>query len=340
MSTDDENRRKLTTANRSLLLDSMLRKPRGKGPIRGFGMAPKKTKQYEKALNAARQVREVLLVKSAWFPVSEEAVSLANAVSEVKGLFSRVVKEDQWDWAIIAAVFGFPAREECGDIIQHLVLLRRALLSGEKDEIITSIKALTYTNAATYLGYFTGELDPPKGPRGSGQIYILSNRAKPDHLKIGKTTIQPVIRATQINSATGVYDPFGLRWAVRVWDVADAERLIHRELREFRMTEKREFFHLNFHDAKRCIWSLLDRMDLILREEGIIERIRITKSFDISGSVIRDDGERFKFSNLKTVPYGRPLPANLAVAQRVSFEFFDCPRGRFAVHLRYRTKCD
>ena len=331
MSTDDENRRKLITAIRSPLLESMLRKPRGKGPIRGFGIAPQKTEEYEEAINAAYRVREALLMKSA------SNSSLADALSKVKGLFSRVVEENQWDWAIIAAVFGFPAREECRDIIQHITALRQALISNEKDEIMKLINALTYTNAATYLACFIGELDPPKGPYGSGQIYILSNRAKPDHLKIGKTTIQPVIRATQINSATGVYDPFGLRWAVRVRDVADAERLIHRELREFRMTAKREFFHLNFQDAKRYIWSLLDSIDLILREEGTIEKIRVTKSADIYGSLTRDDGEKFVFTNRKTVLYGRPLPANLAVAQRVSFEFFDCHKGRFAIHLRCRT---
>jgi hypothetical protein len=332
MSTDETNPRRQTSAIRSPLLEPMLRKPRGKGPSRGFGIAPQKTEAYEQALDAAQQVREVLLMRC------ELRSLLADHLSTVKGLFSRVVNENQWDWAIIAAVFGFPTREECIEIIQRLMELRQALMSNQKNEIINSIKALEYTKAATYLGYFIGELDPPERPYGSGQIYILSTRAKPDHLKIGKTTIQPVIRATQINSATGVYDPFGLRWAVRVSDVTKAENLIHTELREFRMTERREFFQLSFQVAKRRIWSLLDRMDLILREEGTIEEIILKNFPKIQGVIVQDNGKKFRFYNQEFYPHGRPLPASLVASQKVSFEFFDCRFGRFAINLRVQTK--
>ena len=50
-----------------------------------------------------------------------------EAVSEVKGLFNRVVKQDQWDWFAVFQQLGCLGRKKCRAIVYSLTDLRNAI---------------------------------------------------------------------------------------------------------------------------------------------------------------------------------------------------------------------
>jgi len=86
-----------------------------------------------------------------------------------------------------------------------------------------------------------------------GYIYILSERSQPDLLKIGMTTRSVEERVKEINGATGVAVPFGVRAVWRVHDPKRAESDLHALLHEFRLRNDREFFRMRFNDALDAI---------------------------------------------------------------------------------------
>ncbi|MDT9698780.1 GIY-YIG nuclease family protein [Streptomyces sp. P17] len=97
------------------------------------------------------------------------------------------------------------------------------------------------------VGGVTAPLD------GRGFVCVLSTRETPEMLKIGYTNRDPLTRAKEINSATGVIIPWGVRGA---WTAAHAHRAeaeIHALLADYRVRKDREFFHRPFAEAARII---------------------------------------------------------------------------------------
>jgi hypothetical protein len=91
--------------------------------------------------------------------------------------------------------------------------------------------------------------------RGDGNqwIYILSNPTIPDTLKIGYTNLSPELRAKQISSSTGVVVPFKVEWAFRCFDGNLMENEVHTALKEYRISNQREFFQVDLEEAKNII---------------------------------------------------------------------------------------
>ena len=91
--------------------------------------------------------------------------------------------------------------------------------------------------------------------RGDGNqwIYILSNPTIPDALKIGYTNLSPELRAKQISSSTGVVVPFKVEWAFRCFDGSLMENEVHIALKEYRISNQREFFQVDLEEAKNII---------------------------------------------------------------------------------------
>ena len=91
--------------------------------------------------------------------------------------------------------------------------------------------------------------------RGDGNqwIYILSNPTIPDTLKIGYTNLSPELRAKQISSSTGVVVPFKVEWAFRCFDGNLMENEVHTALKEYRISNQREFFQVDLEEAKNVI---------------------------------------------------------------------------------------
>ncbi len=80
------------------------------------------------------------------------------------------------------------------------------------------------------------------GPN-KGYIYVMRSASdRGDVYKIGLTQRLPEVRASEVSRGTGVPTSY---LVVEDWEVADcvlAERIIHQELKDYRINEKREFF--------------------------------------------------------------------------------------------------
>jgi hypothetical protein len=222
----------------------------------GFGLAPPKPETHARRCAAARGVLE-------WLDVPEKGtVELAEQLSEVKGLFNRVVRQDQWDWFTVARQLGYPSCRISRVMADTLYDARRRSGRAEGDQI--EREQLRRLPTRRCLRIFLGELKIGDEP-GAGWIYILSTREVPDLLKIGMTTRTVETRASEINSATGVSIPFGVRHCWRVAGPAAVERLVHDRLAESRLRNDREFFRIDYFEAKRTIQASLDAHGCELR---------------------------------------------------------------------------
>jgi len=65
-------------------------------------------------------------------------------------------------------------------------------------------------------------------------------------------------RVKEINAATGVIVPYGVRSSWRVGDTGKAESEIHALLVEYRVRDDREFFEIPFPQAFRLINNYLN----------------------------------------------------------------------------------
>lgn len=76
----------------------------------------------------------------------------------------------------------------------------------------------------------------------SGYVYLLGNECMRGIYKIGSTERSPYTRAEQLSQNTATPWPFHVISFVKVDDRFDAEWLIHQQLSDFRVNERREFF--------------------------------------------------------------------------------------------------
>lgn len=218
----------------------------------GFGNAPLKPEHYQKTVNAIGIVVELIA------DVPDVATTCQlDAISHVKGQFTRVVKQDQWDWCTVWLLLGRPSRAPARAISSGLAVFRCALVAGDRDAAMAAADSLRATAMHAYLDNFlVGEertLEP-----GGGHIYILSTRSQPNLLKIGVTERSVEQRVREINSATGVAIPFGIRAVWRVRDAGSVERDIHRLLAEYRVRSDREFFEMDFRLALQLVNDYLN----------------------------------------------------------------------------------
>lgn len=84
-------------------------------------------------------------------------------------------------------------------------------------------------------------------------VYIFSNPAIPNMLKIGYTRLTPDERAKQLSSATGVAMPYKVEWAFHCFNGEALEREVHNSLEGYRVSNNREFFLLPLEEAKTVI---------------------------------------------------------------------------------------
>ena len=211
-------------------------------------MAPEKTQTIQKRLFSIKYV--INLVDS---NMIREKFTL-DALSEVKGMFMRVVRQDQWDWFIVFERFGRPSKVICKKIAVQLKLIRdiinkKSLLNLQKEiDKIIDMKVVNYLNV--YIKNDSSKLKTP-------QIYILSTRDQPEILKIGFTTRSVVERVHEINSSTGVLVPYGVRAAWRIKNAEKIEKEIHDLFSYFRIRADREFFKINYDLAFKMINTFL-----------------------------------------------------------------------------------
>lgn len=81
---------------------------------------------------------------------------------------------------------------------------------GDNVSLVAAKAKLMRLPVARCLSVFLGQAHIVDEP-GCGWIYILSTRELPDLLKIGMTTRRIELRVQEINGATEVAIPFGVR---------------------------------------------------------------------------------------------------------------------------------
>lgn len=227
----------------------------------GFGMSPPKPAVHKRRCAAAECTLRALEPKST---VRTADPLVIESLSVVKGLFNRIVREDQWDWFTVASQLGYPSRRISRVIAQELSHLRSAIKLGHKttyEAAKTNLRRLPTRRCLSVLLGTAKVADEP----GAGWIYILSTREMRNLLKVGMTTRSVQERVKEINAATGVAIPFGVRRCWRVSDPALAERLVHDALREHRLREDREFFQVSFHYAGKVVDSVISKSSQEIR---------------------------------------------------------------------------
>jgi len=226
----------------------------------GFGLAPPKSKTQRARVKAAHEVLGLLENPASGSVKAGELDSL----SAVKGLFNRVVRQDQWDWFTVARHLGYPSAGISKVIAEQLSALRIARRNGDTHAGLEAWSALRRLPTQKCLEIFIGRL-AITDENGAGWVYILSAREFPSLLKIGMTTRSVEDRAREINSATGVPIPFGVRSCWRVKDPQAAERLVHSSLLVYRIRGDREFFKIDFFKARDMITNVLSSASLEIR---------------------------------------------------------------------------
>ena len=214
----------------------------------GFGMAPIKP-----ATQAARTAAAVGLLEFVRGDLAPRGrlEEITGWLSETKGLFSRAHRQDQWDWFTVWQALGRPGRRRAADCATALGELRRALVDGDRDRATAAARGFTTAGGPECLRSFLDGGRPPG--EGLGYLYVLSTRESRELLKIGYTERGVEERVGEINGATGVPVPYGVR---AVWVVRDARRLegqVHALLAQWRVRPDREFFAMDYRDAAKLI---------------------------------------------------------------------------------------
>ena len=101
----------------------------------------------------------------------------------------------------------------------------------------------------------------------AGFIYIMSNSAFPNLIKIGKSKKDPTIDRVHELNQTGVPEPFKVEYYAFVEDEDYIERAVHEELASQRPNKSREFFSVKVHDAIRTVRDLAKQQSALKYEQ-------------------------------------------------------------------------
>lgn len=84
-------------------------------------------------------------------------------------------------------------------------------------------------------------------------VYILTNLAMPDMIKIGKTSTSVEQRIGELNRHSGVPLPFTCYYAAEVADADLVEKRMHEAFGDHRVRPQREFFYLSPNRAQAAL---------------------------------------------------------------------------------------
>jgi len=230
----------------------------------GFGMAPissRMQRRYDAAVQTALDLFDG--------NIEPQRVPLDD-LSELKGMFNRCLRQDQWDWFSVFTEFGEPPHKHMRQIVNNLQTLRRSLIANDHEAVESAKQRLIDNNLLQYLDNYQTDLNSRSGSDDAGWVYILSTREQPTILKIGMTRRSVSQRVKEINSATGVLIPFSARRVFRVKHAADAEREIFALLSQYRIRPDREFFEIPFARAASLIDEYLAESRMRQRQRGKI----------------------------------------------------------------------
>ena len=222
----------------------------------GFGFAPQKKDTLRKRISDIKTLLDFMQKKPLFL-----CYSVCEVISDVKGLFNRIRRQDQWDWFTVYMYFDYPSIGFCFHTVNDLANLRSAVIQKDVNTCESIIDVLMKTGFTKYLNNYLSF--SPNREEDCEYIYILSRREEKELLKIGMTTRNIEKRIKEINSATGIVYPLSPRAVWRVKDGKTSERLIHEALQEFRLRNDREFFLLPFGEACKKIEYILNTNNML-----------------------------------------------------------------------------
>ncbi len=127
-----------------------------------------------------------------------------------------------------------------------------------------------------------------------GIVYILTNQAHPDYIKIGKTSnLEQRLKSLD---TTGVPLPFECYYAIEVDDMSRVEKLLHQSFDKYRVRNNREFFELLPENAKSAL-KLTNGKDVTPKDD-IVETIDDQKALNKA----RNQRKRFSFNLINIQP--------------------------------------
>jgi hypothetical protein len=235
----------------------------------GFGMAPPKPAPQRERILACRYV--IALLQRVEMPQVD--VEVLDQLSVVKGMFNRIAREDQWDWFTVSGQLGYPSNNLARVIAYQIAEIRSSIRDQNNMNYKVALTTLLRLPVRECLSVFLGLMSITDEPN-AGWIYILSTRELNDLLKIGVTTRTVEKRVHEINGATGVAIPFGVRRCWRVLEPRRAEKQVHEALRSHRLRGDREFFKMDFILAAKIVQEAIREAGLEIRTLNALASLR------------------------------------------------------------------
>lgn len=216
----------------------------------GFGMAP--IKPSTNIINR-KALSNVSNFVSGTNPIN--VLTILDDISIAKGLFNRIIKQNQWDWFTVNMYFDFPSGNDLKMIVSNLASLRNAIIKHDDPAGERALQQLASAHIVLYCNnYLSFDINKETAAQ---YVYILSRREEKEILKIGMTTRNIQKRVNEINSATGVLYPLSARKVYKVKDCHRVEKDIHSLLQKYRIRADREFFNLEYKLACTIIEEYL-----------------------------------------------------------------------------------
>lgn len=165
-----------------------------------------------------------------------------------------------------------------------------------------------------------------------GFVYVLSNPAMPNILKIGFTDVDVFERCKELSRSTGVPTPFEVDAYFVSQDARSLEQQFHTYFDEQRFDKNREFFSLTIHQLLDNISEHFDLKPGYLRSA-----LRIKKSTDgPSAAETRNEAQRSPFARASKNPSARSHKG--PNYQKPPYETI-CPQCRSRYYNEWIERC-
>ena len=134
-------------------------------------------------------------------------------------------------------------------------------------------------------------------------VYVLTNPAMPNLVKIGKTTQSDIsVRLSQLYS-TGVPLPFSCVYAAEVEDCTKAEKALHIAFGPYQINPKREFFQI---DPEQAIAILK-----LLEKKNVSQEVNNDLNSDVSDAEMKSAKNATRRPNMNFDEMGIPIGSEL-----------------------------
>lgn len=291
-------------------------------------MAPISTTMCERYDLAVQSVGDYILEN-----ITLDSLTPDN-VSELKGMFNRCVKEDQWDWFSVHVELGNPSKRDMRGIVNGLKNLRTNILEKDdtsaKETVQQLIKSGLLNCLLTYQGEYAHSEEEEK--KGQGWLYVLSTRESPNILKIGMTTRSVSQRVKEINSATGILHPLSARAVYRVRNASAAEADIFQVLASYRIRQDREFFEISFFQATKAIREYINRENISSMQSGEVVWYDDKKKFGFISDATEENLLVYR-SQIK-----KEDVSAMQTGTKVEYSVLVRPQGKLAIDVRVIEK--